>query len=34
MAMNSQERWVPEKIDWNGSLEAAPLARPGKTKFI
>ncbi|MBS1833119.1 MAG: Gfo/Idh/MocA family oxidoreductase [Acidobacteria bacterium] len=33
-ALNSQERLVPEKIDWNGALEVAPMARPGRTKFI
>jgi myo-inositol 2-dehydrogenase / D-chiro-inositol 1-dehydrogenase len=32
-ALNSQERLVPEKIDWNGSLEAPPRAVPGVTKF-
>ena len=34
MAMNSQERLVPEHLDWNGSLDVAPRALPGKTKFI
>ncbi|MDZ4800826.1 MAG: Gfo/Idh/MocA family oxidoreductase [Bryobacteraceae bacterium] len=33
-AMNSQESLVPDKIDWNGSLEVKPLARPGVTKLI
>jgi myo-inositol 2-dehydrogenase / D-chiro-inositol 1-dehydrogenase len=33
-ALNSQERLVPEKLDWNGAHEVPPLARPGVTKFI
>ena len=33
-ALNSQERLVPEKLDWNGSHEPPPLARPGVTKFV
>jgi myo-inositol 2-dehydrogenase / D-chiro-inositol 1-dehydrogenase len=33
-ALNSQERLVPETLDWNGSHEAPPLARPGITKFV
>ncbi len=33
-ALNSQESLVPEKLDWNGSLEVKPLARPGVTKLI
>lgn len=33
-AMNSQEALVPEKVDWNGSLETKPLAQPGVTKLI
>jgi len=32
-AMNSQERLVPETIDWNGSLAVHPRAEPGITKF-
>ncbi|MEJ7608357.1 MAG: Gfo/Idh/MocA family oxidoreductase [Bryobacteraceae bacterium] len=32
-AMNSQERLVPETIDWKGSLAVAPMARPGITKL-
>jgi len=32
-ALNSQEKLVPEKLDWNGSLEIAPMARPGVTKL-
>ncbi len=34
MAMNSQEKLVPETIDWNGSLEVKPRALPGVTKFV
>ena len=33
-ALNSQERLVPEKVDWNGSHEAPGLAKPGITKFV
>jgi myo-inositol 2-dehydrogenase/D-chiro-inositol 1-dehydrogenase len=33
-ALNSQESLVPATIDWNGSMEVAPLAKPGVTKFI
>ena len=33
-ALNSQERLVPEHIDWNASLPVAPMARPGITKFV
>ena len=33
-ALNSQERLVPEHIDWNASLPVAPMARPGITKFL
>lgn len=34
MALNSQERLVPEKLDWNSSLAVAPMAIPGQTKFV
>ena len=34
MALNSQERLVPEKIDLGASFEAPPLAVPGKTAFV
>ena len=34
MALNSQERLVPEKLDWNSSLAVAPIAMPGQTKFV
>ncbi|MBM3784463.1 MAG: Gfo/Idh/MocA family oxidoreductase [Acidobacteria bacterium] len=33
-ALNSQERLVPEKLEWSGSLEVPPLALPGRTRFI
>lgn len=33
-AMNSQERLVPEKLTWDMPLPIAPMAIPGKTKFI
>jgi predicted dehydrogenase len=33
-AMNSQERLVPEKLDWNTKLELSPLAMPGVTRFV
>jgi predicted dehydrogenase len=33
-ALNSKESLVPEKLDWNGSLEVRPIARPGITKLI
>ncbi len=33
-ALNSQERLIPEKLDWNGSLDVPPRAMPGITKFI
>lgn len=33
-ALNSQERLFPEKLDWSGTFAAAPMAIPGKTKFI
>ena len=32
--LNSQERLVPEKLDWNQKLPVAPMAMPGRTKFI
>jgi len=34
MALNSQERLVPEKLIWNSSLAIAPMAMPGQTKFV
>lgn len=33
-ALNSQERLFPEHLEWNGSLEVAPRALPGVTKFL
>jgi predicted dehydrogenase len=33
-AMNSQERLVPENLDWNGKLDVKPIAQPGITKFV
>ena len=34
MAMKSQERLVPEKLDWNTKLEVPPMAMPGVTRFV
>lgn len=34
MMMNSQERLVPDPVDWNGKWEVPPLAVPGRTRFI
>jgi len=33
-ALNSQEKLVPDTIDWNGALEVKPRALPGVTKFV
>jgi myo-inositol 2-dehydrogenase / D-chiro-inositol 1-dehydrogenase len=33
-AMNSQERIVPEKLDWNMSLAVPSMPKPGMTKFL
>jgi len=33
-AMNSQERLVPEHLDWNMKLALPPLATPGITKLV
>ncbi len=33
-ALNSQEKLVPDVIDWKGALPVAPRAQPGITKFI
>jgi myo-inositol 2-dehydrogenase / D-chiro-inositol 1-dehydrogenase len=30
----SQEKLVPDNLDWKGALPIAPLAVPGKTKFV
>src|SRR5688572_16705973 len=32
-ALNSQEKLVPENLDWNGKLEVRPRAEPGVTKL-
>jgi predicted dehydrogenase len=34
MALNSKESLVPEKLDWSQPLPIAPMATPGRTKFI
>jgi predicted dehydrogenase len=33
-AMNSQEKLVPENLDWKMKLDCPPMAMPGATKFI
>jgi hypothetical protein len=33
-ALNSQEQLFPDNLDWNGTFEPPPLARPGITKFL
>jgi len=33
-AMNSQEKLVPDHIDWKGSLAVKPRAEPGVTKLV
>lgn len=33
-ALNSQERLGPEKVVWDGKFEPAPMALPGRTRFI
>ncbi len=33
-AMNSQEKLVPDNLDWNGKLDVKPIAQPGITKFV
>jgi myo-inositol 2-dehydrogenase / D-chiro-inositol 1-dehydrogenase len=33
-AMNSQERIVPEQLDWKMKLDFPPMAMPGVTKFV
>jgi predicted dehydrogenase len=33
MALNSQEKIVPDQFDWNMTLPIKPLAVPGKTKY-
>jgi predicted dehydrogenase len=34
MAMNSQEKLVPDHLTWDMKLPIAPMAIPGKTKFL
>jgi hypothetical protein len=34
MALNSQERLVPDPIDWNMKLDLPKMAQPGITKFV
>jgi len=34
MAQNSQERLVPEKLDWDMKLPTPPVAMPGVTKYL
>ncbi len=34
MALNSKERLVPEKLDWDMTLPVAPVALPGITPFL
>jgi predicted dehydrogenase len=34
MISNSQEVLVPEIKDWNSTVEAQPIAMPGRTKFV
>lgn len=33
-ALNSQEKLVPDNLEWNGSLPARPVPLPGITKFV
>ena len=33
-ALNSQEKLVPDQLDWKMKLDIAPMAVPGVTKFI
>ncbi|HPY30962.1 MAG TPA: Gfo/Idh/MocA family oxidoreductase [Verrucomicrobiota bacterium] len=34
MMQNSQEQLVPETLDWKTPLPVAPMAMPGRTKFV
>jgi hypothetical protein len=34
MALNSQEKLVPDNLTWDMKLPITPMAVPGKTKFI
>jgi hypothetical protein len=33
-AMNSQQKLVPDQLDWKMKLEIAPMAMPGVTKLV
>ncbi len=33
-AMNSEDRLVPENLTWDMKLEPAPMAMPGRTRFV
>ena len=33
-ALNSQEKLIPDHLDWNGTLAVPPRAEPGITKFL
>jgi predicted dehydrogenase len=33
-ALNSEEKLVPDRLDWNMKLETPPIALPGRTKFV
>ena len=33
-ALNSQEKLIPDHLEWNGTLAVSPLAEPGITKFL
>jgi hypothetical protein len=33
-ALNSQEKLVPDQLDWKMSLEIAPMAVPGVTRVV
>ena len=33
-AQNSQEKLVPDALDWKVKLEIAPMAMPGVTRYI
>ena len=33
-ALNSQEKLVPENLDWKGKLDVRPRAEPGITRLI
>jgi hypothetical protein len=33
-AMNSQQKLVPDQLDWKMKLDIAPMAIPGVTKFV